>query len=99
MKILFALLLTLGFTAVAQQKQPLSESPNGVEFKHLPPSMRSMGLFDDMGEGDTLLEVNEHKVKRAKELEEIFKDIKPGTEVKLKVNHNGKVEERKKKSK
>lgn len=98
MKIFFAILLSLGMTALAQQKQPDDKSPSGIAFKDIPDTMRT-GMFGDIKDGDTLLEVNERRIKRAKELEEIFKDIKPGTDVKYKFTHDGKVEERKTKKK
>ncbi len=91
--------LSLCLSAFSQQKRPDASSPSGVRIRDLSPELKGRGLFEDMGEGDTLLEVNEQKIKRAKELEEIFKDIKPGSEVKLKIQHNGKVEEHKKKTK
>lgn len=98
MKILLALFLVFGLTAVAQQKMPDAKTPSGINFKDIPDMMRA-SAFSDLGDGDTLLEVNERRVQRVKELEEIFKDIKPGMEVKYKVEHNGKIENRKKKTK
>lgn len=93
------LALVFSLAAFAQKgKDPSASDAEGVGFMDVQkyPSMRPF-LPEKFEKGDVLLEVNERRVKRVEELKEIFKDVKPGADVKYKVKHNGKVEETKQK--
>lgn len=76
------------------QSKDITKVPGteGVRIMNVDPG----SVFDAMKveEGDTLLEIDAHRVKRVQEIEEIFRDIEPGRKVKFKVQHEGKVEER-----
>jgi len=97
-KLIFALGILAAVSANAGK-----DSEGGVPYEAVSPSYRSnLPNFNVDGQnnsyaGEDLLEVNDRRVRRAKEVEAILKDIKPGTIVKYKVKHNGKVEEQSKK--
>jgi len=76
------------------QKQDYTKMPGteGIRILNVDPG----SVFDAMKveSGDVLLEVESRRVKRIQEIEEIFRDIEPGTKVKYKVERRGKVEDR-----
>lgn len=88
-------ILAFGLSVFAQEgKNPNQHESEGVTYQEAVkfPSMRPF-FPKRFGEDDVLLEVNSRHVQRVQELAEIFKDVKPGTAVKYKVKHKGKVEE------
>lgn len=90
---IISVVLGLAVPAQAQiQDKTMVPGTGGIRIQNVDPG----SVYESMKAepGDVLLEVDDRRIQRIQEIEEIFRDIEPGHKVRVKIEHNGKVEER-----